>query len=56
MTYDLFYKAPDGRIIIYGGSNDPYKVSNRAIPDLVVLNVQTTQFEWTIPGEFQVLV
>jgi len=32
------YKVPDGRIIIYGGSKDPYKIAIKAISDLAVLN------------------
>jgi len=44
-------KAPDGKIIIYGGSkklNNNIKYA-RVVPDLFVLNTVTEQFEFTVP-------
>ncbi|KAF0453767.1 galactose oxidase [Gigaspora margarita] len=40
--------ASDGKIIIYGGSNG---INNsKVLPDLAVLNVSSTQFQWSIPN------
>ncbi|RIB15722.1 hypothetical protein C2G38_2143437 [Gigaspora rosea] len=40
--------ASDGKIIIYGGSNG---INNsKVLPDLAVLNVSPTQFQWSIPN------
>src|ERR1043165_1664137 len=48
----ILYKAPEGRIIIYGGGKKLITIEayfTKVTPDLVVLNTQTTPFEWTIP-------
>ena len=42
--------ASDGRIIIYGGGKGIGILSSvKVVPDLAVLNTQTTPFEWTTP-------
>ncbi|CAI2185519.1 3153_t:CDS:2, partial [Funneliformis geosporum] len=42
--------APNGRIIIYGGSKDNINVPNlQVVPDIFVLNMETEQFELTVP-------
>ena len=63
-TYILIlYKAPEGKIIVYGGARSNAGIIFRKVaPDLIVLNTQTTPFEWTIPqvssniGEFPSLL
>ncbi|CAI2166170.1 3826_t:CDS:2 [Funneliformis geosporum] len=39
----------DEKIIIYGGKKGESSKSIKVIPDLVILNIQTTPFEWIIP-------
>ena len=42
-------KAPDGKIIIYGGSKRQGTINYaRVDPDLIVLNTKAEQFEFTI--------
>ena len=62
MYYDLC-KASDGKIIVYGGGKLFGKLKNvKVTPDLAVLNLQKTPFEWTAPkvssnlGEIPLLV
>ena len=40
-------KAPNGKIIIYGGSNRGFAP---VTPEIAVLNTETNPFEWTIPS------
>src|SRR5256885_1383500 len=42
----LLFLAPDGRIIVYGGTND----INTIITDkLAILDTKSSPFQWTIP-------
>jgi len=41
-------KAPDGNIIIFGGSK-VNQTGGQVAPNLVVLNTQTNPFEWNVP-------
>ena len=50
ITYKLIlYEAPEGKIIVYGGGKYDQTGRHKVTPDLVVLNTQTTPFEWTLP-------
>lgn len=43
-----FHLAPEGHIIIYGGSYGDLQL--QVFPDTVILNVQVTPYEWIIPN------
>ena len=43
--YILYFLAPDGRIIIYGGGFN----SSTIIDKLVILDTTQNPFQWTIP-------
>ena len=44
----MIKKAPDGKIIIYGGSKNR-NTNIQVVPDIVVLNTEAEQFELTVP-------
>jgi hypothetical protein len=45
------FKAPNGKIIIHGGSKLPGGNRNvKVTPDIAVLNTETEPFEWTVPS------
>ena len=47
--YCILFKAPNSRIIVYGGSRPiTGAFSAKVTPDLAVLNIET--FEWSIPS------
>ncbi|CAG8709158.1 15491_t:CDS:2 [Cetraspora pellucida] len=47
-VYHSAVLASDGKIIIYGGSNGTD--NRKVLPDLAVLNVSSTQFQWSTPS------
>ncbi|PKY38191.1 galactose oxidase [Rhizophagus irregularis] len=46
----IFCKAPDGKVIVYGGVKSVGEIRQQVVPDLAVLNTNIKPFEWTVPS------
>jgi len=47
----FFNLAPNGQIVIYGGSHQTVNFINvKSSPDLIVLDTQKTPYEFTVPN------